>query len=102
MPKRIVQGDIHFADIVLIYSQITYMLLLSGFIFGVIDCIKDKNIKVLLPLFLIVFFGSTMTLITVGGARYHIPYLPIFMLFTASFISNSFLKDKKKKQTIVA
>jgi hypothetical protein len=87
MFQRIIHGHIYFPDIIMIYSQIIYMFLLAGFILGIISLYRDKNFIGLFPLFLIFFIGSAMTLVTVGGARYHIPYLPVFMAFTAVFVS---------------
>ena len=40
----------------------------------------------LLPLHLIFALACGVTVLTVGGARYHMPYLPIFCLCTAMLV----------------
>jgi hypothetical protein len=70
-------GKREFGDYLPIYGQLVYMGLVFGFFCGCIRFLKTKNYALLLPLFMVFFAGSAMTLMTVGGSRYHLPYLPI-------------------------
>jgi hypothetical protein len=81
-------GKREFGDYLLIYGQLVYMGLAFGFFCACIRFLKTKNYAPLLPLFIIFFVGSAMTLMTVGGSRYHIPYLPVFIAFTAFMLSD--------------
>jgi hypothetical protein len=79
-----------FADYILMWGQLLYMITAIGFLAGIVILIKQRNILRFLPLFSIFFVGSFMTLVTVGGARYHIPYLPVFIIFTVACLSSLF------------
>jgi hypothetical protein len=83
MPNRIFTGRANFVDFYMIYSQITYTIILVGFILCIIFKIKKQKCVELIPLLVVFFIGSGMTLVIVGGARYHIPFEPILMIFAA-------------------
>ncbi|MDR2478150.1 MAG: hypothetical protein LBD48_02420 [Treponema sp.] len=89
---RWIKGNIQAADIILIHSQILYMFIFVLFLVSVIPMFKKQAIASVLPLFSICFIGTAMTVIILGGARYHFPYLPIFMIFASWFIYTYFLK----------
>jgi hypothetical protein len=76
-----------FGDYILMWGQLLYMITAIGFLAGTVILIKQRNILRFLPLFSMVFLGSFMTLVTFGAARFHIPYLPVFIIFTAACLS---------------
>jgi hypothetical protein len=82
------RGELKLDSYLLIYGQLIYMGLVFGFLCGCIRLLKKKNYVSLLPLFTTFFIGSAMTIITVGISRYQVPYLPIFMVFTAFMLSD--------------
>jgi hypothetical protein len=79
-----------FGDYILMWGQLLYMITAIGFLAGIVILIKQRNILRFLPLFSIVFVGSFMTLVTWGAPRFHMPYLPVFIIFTAVCLSNFF------------
>ena len=70
-------------DAVAIFSQITYMLVFVLYVLSIIDGIRRRYIADLLPLHIIFALACGVTILTVGGARYHLPYLPFFCLCAA-------------------
>ena len=73
-------------DAVVILSQLTYMLVFIAYVAFVVDCLRRRCWLRLLPLHLIFALSCGVTVMTVGGARYHMPYLPIFCLCAATLI----------------
>ena len=73
-------------DAVVILSQLTYMLVFLAYVAFVVDCLRRRCWLRLLPLHLIFALSCGVTIMTVGGARYHMPYLPIFCLCAAILI----------------
>lgn len=79
--------EMTWVDCVVILNQIIYMAYLILLILSfTMNLIKKTNIKETLFLLAILVFGTGMTIITVGGARYHYPYLPIFFIMSAALI----------------
>jgi hypothetical protein len=76
-----------FGDYILMWGQLLYMITAIGFLAGIVILIKQRNILRFLPLFSMFFLGSFMTLVNFGSARFHIPYLPVFIIFTAVCLS---------------
>ena len=84
-------------DFVVTINQGIYMVYLILLILSfIIQLIKKTNIKEIIFLLAILIFGTGMTILTVGGARYHYPYLPIFFIMSAAFIYNIILKGNLK------
>ena len=73
-------------DAVVILSQLTYMLVFLAYVAFVVDCLRRRCWLRLLPLHLIFALSCGVTIMTVGGARYHMPYLPIFCLCAAILV----------------
>jgi len=71
------------ADVVTISSQIYYMLIILLFLLGNFYAVRLKIFPKILPLLLILFLGTAITIITVGAGRYHFPYLPIIFIIAA-------------------
>lgn len=75
-------------DILIIFNQLWYMFLCSlAFIGFLINSVRRKNIF-LNAYLLIMLLGTCITLVVVGGARYHFPYLPIIIMYASvSFVT---------------
>ena len=82
------RGERPFAlgDAVAILSQLTYMFVFIAYVAFVVSCLRRRCWLRLLPLHLIFALSCGVTVMTVGGARYHMPYLPIFCLCAAILI----------------
>ena len=82
------RGERPFApgDAVVILSQLTYMFVFIAYVVFVVVCLCRRCWLRLLPLHLIFALSCGVTVMTVGGARYHMPYLPIFCLCAATLI----------------
>lgn len=82
------RGERPFAlgDAVAILSQLTYMFVFIAYVVFVVSCLRRRCWLRLLPLHLIFALSCGVTVMTVGGARYHLPYLPIFCLCAAILI----------------
>jgi len=70
-------------DAVALFSQAAYMLVFLLYLLGIIDGIRRRYIADLLPYHIVFALACGVTVMTVGGARYHMPYLPIFCLCAA-------------------
>ena len=84
-------------DAVVILSQLTYMLVFIAYVAFVVDCLRRRCWLRLLPLHLIFALSCGVTVMTVGGARYHMPYLPIFCLCAAILIDCREEKPAKRR-----
>ena len=84
-------------DAVVILSQLTYMLVFIAYVAFVVDCLRRRCWLRLLPLHLIFALSCGVTIMTVGGARYHMPYLPIFCLCAAILIDCREEKPAKQR-----
>ncbi|MDX1359672.1 MAG: hypothetical protein R3232_12635, partial [Clostridia bacterium] len=81
--------ELTWVDYVVILNQIIYMALLVMMLVSFIYLlVKKKNTREVVFVLAILVLGTGMTIITVGGARYHYPYLPIFFIMSAAFIYN--------------
>ncbi len=76
-------GTWQIGDILIIFAQGWYMLIFALFIIGIFIAIKKKSIIRFAPLLLTFLCGTGITILVVGSARYHFPYLPIFMMGAA-------------------
>ena len=85
-------------DIMIIFNQIWYMLLGVLAVVGVLLKSIRKKYKILYAYLLIMVLGTGITLIVVGGARYHFPYLPIIMMY-ASIALETLLKKNNFKNS---
>ena len=77
------------------YNQLFYLICLCLSLYGIVLSIKNKNF-IILTLVLYWFLGTALTLATVGGARYHYPYMPVIFLLTAMTIDNMINKYRSK------
>ncbi|MBQ8027701.1 MAG: hypothetical protein IJ261_06260 [Clostridia bacterium] len=94
------EREIMFGDIMVIYTQAFYMLVLVLFLAGVFYSMKKgywRSMSFLYGLFLI---GVAASLYTVGGGRYHFPYLPVMIITAALFIDAVFVRRKKKTKKL--
>jgi len=87
----------YIADILIILNQVWYMAICLLFAIGSILFIKKKLWINMLPLWLCMLCGTGITVLVVGGARYHFPYLPIMMICAAFACECIFTQRKKKK-----
>lgn len=86
-------------DFVVILNQLVYMLYLALTLLAlIILLIKKTRAKEVIFMMAILILGTGMTVMTVGGARYHYPYLPV-MFILASALSYQFLSKKRSNKT---
>lgn len=70
-------------DVLIMFNQAWYMGIMLLFAIGFVLIIKKHLWRRFLPFFAVFVLGSGMTLAVVAGARYHFPYLPIFLIVAA-------------------
>ena len=87
-------------DIFICWGQGFYMLTFALFLWGVIRSMRKGYWRSLSFLYGIFLIGTAMTVITVGGGRYHFPYLPILFITAAACVQSVkySLTEKRKKQ----
>lgn len=86
------------ADILVLLDQLWYMILCGLAFAGIFIKSVRKNNWLLHSYLLIMILGTGITVLVVAGARYHLPYLPVIMMYAA--ISFSAMLKKKKPETI--
>ena len=82
-------------DLVVIWSQLWYMVVFALYLLNILSGIKKRYILDMGMLHIIFILACGVTVMTVGGARYHMPYLPIFAIGAA--VQIDLLKGKSKK-----
>lgn len=70
-------------DVVAIWSQVWYMAVLALYLLNIFSSIRRRYILDMGLLHIIVLLACGVTAMTVGGARYHMPYLPVFAIGAA-------------------
>ena len=70
-------------DVVVLYEQAFYMCLLTAYALSVVNSLRRRCLRDTLHLHAIVLGACGVAVLTVGGARYHMPYIPIFCICTA-------------------
>lgn len=73
-------------DVVVILSQLTYMLVFLGYLASIVAGFRQGWLMSVMHLHLIFLLACGVTVLTVGGARYHMPYIPIFCICTAIWL----------------
>ncbi|MBQ7595062.1 MAG: hypothetical protein IJU45_00180 [Clostridia bacterium] len=86
--ERILPGDV-----LIVFNQLWYMIIFALFLAGIFLTFKKKLWRRFLHLYAIFIFCTGVTLIIVGGARYHFPLLPI-MIMTAALPLSRFSANK--------
>ncbi len=75
-------------DVLILFNQIWYMFLCVLAFAGLFIKSVRKNNKFLYAYLLIMILGTGITLVVVGGARYHFPYLPVIIMYASvSFVA---------------
>lgn len=74
-------------DLVAIFSQATYFAVLLGYLLSVVRLLSRGIALDTLHLHCIFILFCGVTALTVGGARYHMPLLPIFCILSASLFA---------------
>ncbi len=92
-----VQEKITLGDCLIIFNQLWYIFIVILFILNIFYSIKENRWRFMLPHYIIMFLGTCITILIVGGARYHFPYLPI-MIMGASFKVEHLLNRIKKER----
>lgn len=82
-----------FGDVLIIFNQIWYMFLCAVAVVGLFIKSIRKTFKILYAYLLILLFGTGITLVVVGGARYHFPYLPIIIMYAATTLEALLKKE---------
>ena len=88
-----------FADFLVLFNQIWYMFIFSLFLVGFCFSIKYNVWRSFAPYMISLLIGTGITLIVVGGARYHFPYVPIFIMYASLFLG-TINKTKEKEYEI--
>lgn len=88
-----------FGDILIIFNQIWYMFLCVLAVVGMLIKSIRKNYTILYAYLLTMVFGTCITLVVVGGARYHFPYLPIIIMYASITLENLLNKINIKNAT---
>ncbi len=70
-------------DVVVLYEQAFYMCLLTAYALSVVNSLRRRCLRDTLHLHAIVLGACGVAVLTVGGARYHMPYIPIFCICAA-------------------
>ncbi len=89
--------ELQTGDILVIYNQAYYMLVLLLFAVGVIYSMVKGCWRSMSFLYGIIIIGTAMSMVTVGGSRYHFPYLPIIIITASMLIDAVFIRRKCKK-----
>ena len=89
---------ISLGDVLIIFNQAWYMLICFMFALGFVLHIKKKQWRSMIPLWLSMLLGTGITILVVGGARYHLPYLPT-MIVSAAFACEYLFAGEKTKKT---
>lgn len=74
---------IQIGDVLIVLNQAWYMMICVMFVVGVVLLVKKKQWRSMIPLWLCMLCGTGITILVVGGARYHCPYVPIMMVCAA-------------------
>jgi hypothetical protein len=77
-------------------NQLFYILLFIFCLLGIYYSLNQKNSNLNL-ICLIWILGTCFTIITVGGARYHYPYMPYVLALASFAIYNIFFLNKYEK-----
>ena len=89
-----------FGDVVICYGQAFYLLTLALFLWGVICSMRRGYWRSLAFLYGIFLIGTAAVCLTVGGGRYHFPYLPVLQITAASAVqSASHTRHVRRKDT---
>lgn len=89
-------SEFTWVDFVVLINQALYMFYILFFLGGLIILfVKKYKPKEIFFLLTIIILGTGMTIITVGGARYHYPYLPIIFIISAALFHQLFCSRKK-------
>ena len=97
--KEIVNGfpRLSFMQYIVVWNQFIYMLTMIFSFCGLWFCFKNKNYECLFLLFIWIC-GTFVTIMTVGGSRYHYPYMPIIYLFAGYYFNILRMKYFRGKQ----
>ena len=88
-------AGILFGDVLIILNQIWYMAIAVMFVIGIVLTFKKKIWRRFLHLFAIFLMCTGVTLIIVGGARYHFPLLPIMIILASFTLSRTCIEKVK-------
>lgn len=86
-----------FGDAIICWGQLFYMFTFAAFICGVIRSLRRGYWRSLSFLYGIILIGTAMTVLTVGGGRYHFPYLPVLYI-TAAAWWQSVAHDRRSRE----
>ena len=84
-------------DVVVIWEQLIYMAVAVLYLVSIVDSLRRGYIADTLMMHLIFALSCGVTILTVGGARYHLPYVPFFCICAASWICMMKIRRGEKK-----
>lgn len=88
---------IHIGDVLIVFNQLWYMMIAVMFAIGTVLFIKKKQWRCMVPLWISMLGGTGITILVVGSARYHFPYLPVMIISAAFAFEYIFARVKTKK-----
>lgn len=90
------------ADIIVIWTQGIYMITLAAAFVCVIHLLVRRRIAVLMPFVFAVAGTVGVTMLLVGGPRYHFPVLPLFIMAAAILFQSisCSLSERKNRQNL--
>ncbi|MBO5359200.1 MAG: hypothetical protein J6B25_00010 [Clostridia bacterium] len=91
---------LEFGDVVIVYTQGFYMFVMLLFFAGVIHSMKKGYWRSMSFLYGIYLIGIAASIYTVGGARYHFPYLSVVIITAAMFTDAVFVRRKTKSKIL--
>ena len=83
-------------DVIAIWSQVWYMVVFALYVLNILSSIRRRYILDMGLLHIIFILACGVTVMTVGGARYHMPYLPVFAIGAAVQVDLWKVKNAKK------
>lgn len=86
-------------DVLIIYTQIFYMFVFALFIAGVIFSAAKGYWRSMSFLYGLIIIGAFISMLTVGGARYHFPYLPTMIISAAQLTDAALVRRSGKDIT---
>ncbi len=84
LASRALHFELDWRDVVVLANQAMYLFVLASAVWGAVRMLRAKRcLPELLLMVLIILCATGACILTLGGARYHYPYLPFFFMLAA-------------------
>lgn len=90
-------SELNFVDIITVIQNTLYYICIAASIFGTGLYVKERRWDALIPLAIILFCGTGITIIVSTIVRYHYSFLPIFYIFASITVMYFITKLKERK-----